>query len=146
MTRKIQIAVVGVTGYAGAELARLLLHHPRLKSSPPVFAGRVDEKDAERGGIPLLDIHPQLGDNNGSGNLRVEPFSWQLFADRGVDVLFLATPHEQSREWVPEALKHGLRVVDLSGAWRLIEPAHRAVYKFDDEGTEEAAADRKSVV
>ncbi|MGB6726298.1 MAG: N-acetyl-gamma-glutamyl-phosphate reductase, partial [Terracidiphilus sp.] len=87
MTRKIQTAVVGVTGYAGAELARLLLHHPRLKDTPPVFAGRVDEKDAERGGIPLGEIHPQLGDNNGSINLRLEPFSWELLASRGVEVL-----------------------------------------------------------
>ena len=35
-------------------------------------------------------------------------------AERGVEVLFLATPHEQSREWVPEALARGMRVVDLS--------------------------------
>ena len=140
MTRNAQIAVVGVTGYAGAELARLLLHHPRLKGKPPVFAGRVDERDAQRGGISLLEIHPQLGDNNGASNLRLEPFSWQLLADRGADVLFLATPHEQSREWVPDALKHGLRVIDLSGAWRLTDAQHRAVYKFDDEGSERAVA------
>jgi N-acetyl-gamma-glutamyl-phosphate reductase len=138
MTRKIQTAVVGVTGYAGAELARLLLHHPRLKGVPPVFAGRVDEKDLQRGGIPLGEIHPQLGDNNGSSKLRLEPFSWELLAERGVDVLFLAIPHEQSREWAPLALKHGLRVIDLSGAWRLTNAANRAVYNFEDEGAEEA--------
>jgi N-acetyl-gamma-glutamyl-phosphate reductase len=140
MTRKVQTALVGVSGYAGAELARLLLHHPRLKGLPPVFAGRVNEKDSERGGIPLLEIHPQLGGSNGSSNLRLEPFSWALLAERGVDVLFLATPHEQSREWVPQALEHGLRVIDLSGAWRLTEAAHRAAYNFEDEGTEQAAA------
>ena len=39
MTDTVQTAVVGVTGYAGAELARLLLRHPRLKGKPPVFAG-----------------------------------------------------------------------------------------------------------
>ncbi|MGB6727386.1 MAG: N-acetyl-gamma-glutamyl-phosphate reductase, partial [Terracidiphilus sp.] len=61
-------------------------------------------------------------------------------ASRGVEVLLLATPHEQSREWVPLALKHGLRVIDLSGAWRLTEEAHRVVYNFDDEGTEQAVA------
>ena len=51
----------------------------------------------------------------------------------------MATPHEQSREWVPEALTRGMRVIDLSGAWRLKEAAHRAVYEFEDEGTPEAA-------
>jgi N-acetyl-gamma-glutamyl-phosphate reductase len=140
MTKTIQTAVVGVTGYAGAELARLLLKHPRLKGAPPVFAGRVDEKDAARGGVPLSEIHPQLADSTGSGNLRLEPFSWELLASRGVEVLFLATPHEQSREWAPEALKRGLRVIDLSAAWRLNEAANRAVYAFEDEGSELAAA------
>lgn len=140
MTQAVQTAVVGVTGYAGAELARLLLHHPRMKGKPPMFAGRVEEKDAERGGIPLEEIHPQLADNNGSRSLKVEAFSWGRLAERGVELLFLATPHEQSREWVPEALKHGLRVVDLSGAWRLVDAKNRAVYAFGDEGSNTAVA------
>src|SRR5580692_1812034 len=138
MTHQVQTAVIGVTGYAGAELARLLLHHPSLKDKPPIFAGRVDAKDAARGGVPLAEIHTQLADNNGSKNLKQEPFSWELLESRGVDVLFLATPHEQSREWVPIALSRGIRVIDLSGAWRLSKSTNRAVYKFSDEGTEEA--------
>jgi len=135
MKSTIQTAVVGVTGYAGAELARLLLHHPRLKATPPVFAGRVDPKDEARGGVPLAEIHPQLATGNGS-NLKLEPFSWELLLRRGIQVLFLATPHEQSREWVPEALSRGMRVIDLSGAWRLTDAANRAVYNFEDDGTE----------
>jgi N-acetyl-gamma-glutamyl-phosphate reductase len=146
MTKTIQTAVVGVTGYAGAELARLLLRHPRLKGAPPVFAGRVDEKDAARGGIPLSEIHPQLADCNGSGNLKLEPFSWELLASRSVEVLFLATPHEQSRAWVPEALARGLRVIDLSGAWRLNEAANRAVYAFEDDGSDLAARTQAQAV
>lgn len=146
MTQPVQTAVIGVTGYAGAELARLLLRHPRLKGVPPVFAGRVDAEDAARGGVPLVDIHPQLGDNNGAGSLKLQPFSWDLLKERGVKILFLATPHEQSREWVPEALDRGLRVIDLSGAWRLTDAAHRAVYKFKDEGSAVAAATQTKAV
>jgi N-acetyl-gamma-glutamyl-phosphate reductase len=146
MNNTVQTGVVGVTGYAGAELARLLLHHPRLKGKPPVFAGRVDAKDLARGGVPLIEIHPQLADRNGSGDLKQEPFSWELLAERGVEVLFLATPHEQSREWVPEALKRGIRVIDLSGAWRLTDAANRAVYAFSDEGTEQAVATQAKAV
>ncbi len=141
MKETVQTAVIGVTGYAGAELARLLLHHPRLKGKPPVFAGRVDAKDAARGGVPLGEIHPELVDSKGSGDLKQEPFSWELLKTRGAEVLFLATPHEQSREWVPEALERGLRVIDLSGAWRLTEAANRAVYAFEDDGTELADGD-----
>ena len=146
MSKAVQTAVVGVTGYAGGELARLLLHHPRLKDTPPLFAGRVDDKDAARGGIPLEEIHPQLADNNGSRSLKVEPFSWERLAERGAELLFLATPHEQSREWVPEALKRGLRVVDLSGAWRLTDAKNRAVYAFRDEGSDVAAETQKHAV
>lgn len=146
MNDTVQTAVIGVTGYAGAELARLLLQHPRLKGTPPVFAGRVDAKDAARGGVPLAEIHPQFADRNGSGDLKQKPFSWELLATRGVEILFLATPHEQSREWAPEALKRGLRVIDLSGAWRLAEAANRAVYAFSDEGTEQAAATQAQAV
>jgi N-acetyl-gamma-glutamyl-phosphate reductase len=140
-TQGIQTAVVGVGGYAGMELARLLLHHPRLKGVAPVFAGR-PETSVEPAGkpVPLTAIHPRLMDNNGSSGLIVEPFSWELFAARGVEVLFLATPHEQSREWVPEALDRGIRVIDLSGAWRLNESANRAVYKFEDEASGTAVA------
>ncbi len=146
MKNTVQTAVVGVTGYAGAELARLLLRHPRLKGVPPVFAGRVDDKDAARGGIPLVEIHPQLADSTGSAALRLEPFSWDLLADHGVEVLFLATPHEQSRAWVPEALARGMRVIDLSGAWRLTEASNRAVYAFEDDGTEQAATTQEQAV
>jgi len=146
MTKPVQTAVVGVTGYAGAELARLLLRHPRLKGVPPVFAGRIDEKDAARGGVPLAEIHPELGSSNGAGQVKLQPFAWELLAARGVEVLFLATPHEQSREWAPEALKRGMRVIDLSGAWRLAEPPNRAIYGFADEGTELARTTQAEAV
>jgi N-acetyl-gamma-glutamyl-phosphate reductase len=146
MSSAVQTAVVGVTGYAGAELARLLLHHPRLQGAPPAFAGRVDSKDEARGGIPLAEIHPQLADKNGSSSLKLEPFSWELLANRGVEILFLATPHEQSRQWAPEALDRGMKVIDLSGAWRLANAANRAVYNFVDEGTELAGATQAQAV
>jgi len=146
MIENVQTAVVGVTGYAGAELARLLLHHPRLKGAPPVFAGRVDAADAARGGTPLTEIHPQLAGTAAAASLKQEPFSWDLLVDRGVQVLFLATPHEQSREWVPEALARGLRAIDLSGAWRLTGAANRAIYAFSDDGTEQADATQAQAV
>ena len=135
----VKTAVMGVTGYAGMELARLLLRHPALAGSAPLFLGRPDSAPE-----PLAAIHPQLMDNNGtglgSGSLAIEPFSWDLLRERGIKVLFLATPHEQSREWVPQALDHGLRIIDLSGAWRLAEAGNRAIYKFSDEGSAVATA------
>lgn len=126
-------AVAGVTGYAGAELARLLLAHPRLQDAQPIFLGRID---ADADATTLYDLHPQLARNTFAGGGRpappVVPFTWQTLRDSGTEILFLATPHEQSREWVPEALSNGLRVIDLSGAWRLHNPANAAVYKLHD--------------
>ena len=139
----IQTAVIGVSGYAGAELARLLLHHPRLHDRPPVFFGREDSDDA---GIALTDLHPQLANNNGSASLRVEPFRWATLRERGIDVVFLATPHDQSRAWVPDLLAHGVRVIDLSGAWRLQQQQNRAVYKFEDADSSAAAAVQQQAV
>ena len=135
MSKAIQTAVLGITGYSGAELARLLVRHPRLAGTPPIFVGRVEEKDQAKGGVPLGQIHPELQDSHGTGSLLMRPFSWQLLEDLGVEVLFLATPHELSRETVPEARKRGIRVIDLSGAWRLEEASSRAVYAFEDEGS-----------
>jgi N-acetyl-gamma-glutamyl-phosphate reductase len=135
-----QIAVMGVTGYAGAELARLLLGHPRLAGTPPLFLGR---EGSARESLPA--IHPQLAGLT-PDQLCVESFSWELLATRSVKVLFLATPHEQSRKWAPEALARGLRIVDLSGAWRLEDPANRAVYKFSDEGSPIAAKTQSEAV
>lgn len=141
-SKNIQTAVVGVGGYAGLELAKLLLHHPRLGGRPPVFFGR--EHQAEP--TPVAALHPQLAGHRGAGDLRVEPISMEAFSERGVDLVFLATPHEQSREWVPQLLRRGVRVVDLSGAWRLNDPANRAVYKFEDADAAAAAeVQRESV-
>ncbi len=114
--------MVGARGYAGQELARLLLAHPRLRGTPPMFLGR--EADS------LVRVHPALRGLASDRDLQVHPFSWEQL--EGVDTVFLATPHEQSREWAPEALARGLRVVDLSGAWRLRESANRTVYGFAD--------------
>ncbi len=131
----VRTAIAGVSGYAGAELARLLLRHPRLSVSTPKFFTR-PEPDG-RSTTTLESLHPQLA--TGARTHAVRPFDWRELEDAGTELLFLATPHEQSRAWAPEALARGIRVVDLSGAWRLHNRNHRAIYQFDDEGSNLAA-------
>jgi N-acetyl-gamma-glutamyl-phosphate reductase len=130
-------AVAGVGGYAGGELARLLLNHPRLAGTQPIFLGRVADQAAART-VPLEELHPQLALGAGDPLPAVQAFSWQLVRDAGVEIVFLALPHEVSREWVPEWLSNNVRVIDLSGAWRLSDDVNRAVYKLTD--TDPAAA------
>ena len=127
----VRTAVAGVGGYAGGELARLLLSHPRLGETKPIFLGRVADGSAS-GRVPLEELQPQLALGAGKALPVVHAFDWKLIRDSGVEIVFLALPHETSREWVPEWLDHGVRVIDLSGAWRLQEETNRAVYKLQD--------------
>ena len=145
----IRIAVAGVSGYAGAELARLLLTHPRLAATPPIFLGRptdttVISTEAKRSGeipalapapaqgnLKLTDLHPQLSGLPNADAAMISPFDWQQLKQEGIELLFTATPHEQAHEWAPIALAHGIKVIDMSAAWRLQHAPNRAIYKLD---------------
>ncbi len=124
MPASIQPAIIGATGYAGFELARLLLRHPQVKK-PVLFA-----RDSEKSGTAQLDeMYPHI---SGNGGYPLETFTWESLHKKGINVVFLATPHEFSRAWVPDAIAKGIQVVDLSGAWRIATPAYRSIYKFED--------------
>jgi N-acetyl-gamma-glutamyl-phosphate reductase len=99
-----------------------------------MFLGRV--ADASTQTVLLTDLHPHLATSDASPE--VVPFHWESLVSGGIKLLFLATPHEQSRDWVPEAIKRGIRVVDLSGAWRLKDDSNRAVYNLKDVDPEVA--------
>ena len=103
-----QIAVVGVTGYTGLELARILLRHPELDA--PVFYVR------EPGGAKCLaELFPQF---RGWGEAPLRALSLEAIASSSTGTAFLATPHEVSAQLAPSLIEAGIRVVDLSGAFR----------------------------
>jgi N-acetyl-gamma-glutamyl-phosphate reductase len=142
----VKTAVVGVGGYAGGELARLLLNHPKLAGTAPLFLGRMAGENEETGHVMLESLHPQLALGGASAQHEVKALSWKLLKDEGVEAIFLATPHEASREWVPQLLAHNIRVIDLSGAWRLQHAANSAVYKLTDADPALAAKIQKEAV
>jgi N-acetyl-gamma-glutamyl-phosphate reductase len=113
VTGKLRIAVVGVTGYAGFELARLLLRHPQVDK--PTFYLREGSTQARC----LTELFPQL---RGWGEAPCRPLSVKAIVDSGAKTAFLSTPHEASIELAPELVEAGLRVVDLSGAFRFRDP------------------------
>lgn len=124
MAAKLKTAILGATGYSGLELTRILLRHPRAER--PVLLKR----SADNGNpSDLADVFPAL---SGNGGYPLQALSWSALKQQGVKLLFLATPHEVSRSLVPEAVAQGFRVVDLSGAWRLKQEQHRAIYGFQD--------------
>jgi N-acetyl-gamma-glutamyl-phosphate reductase len=131
MGAKLKTAVLGATGYSGLELTRLLLRHPHLEK--PVLLRRA----ADNGSVTdLADIFPVL---SGNGGYPLQSLAWPRLKEQGVELLFFATPHDVSRALVPEAIAQGLRVIDLSGAWRLKEEQHRAIYNFNDSDVVTAA-------
>jgi N-acetyl-gamma-glutamyl-phosphate reductase len=107
-----QVAVVGVTGYTGLELARILLRHPAVASA--TFYVR-----ETRGAHCIAELFPQF---RGWGQAPLRPLSPEAVTASAAGTAFLATPHEVSAELAPALLEAGLRVVDLSGAFRFRAP------------------------
>jgi N-acetyl-gamma-glutamyl-phosphate reductase len=102
-----RIAIVGITGYAGQELDRILSSHPAFK-----IAGRFASKADEKSGA--------------------EAFSLERLCSFSPDAVILATEHELSMHLVPELLQKRYRVLDMSGAFRLKDAAqYQEWYGFE---------------
>ena len=106
------IAVIGVTGYTGFELATRLLRHPALPR--PTFYVR-----DTNGSRCLSQMFPVL---RGWGEAPLRTLSLDAVTSSAAGTAFLATPHEVSAELAPQLLDVGLRVIDLSGAFRFSSP------------------------
>lgn len=103
---KMRAGIVGHSGYSGAELVKILRGHPSVE---PVL---IDHR-TQSAGRPALSKPPA-----------VQRLAWspEALAGNRIAVLFLATPAEVSMELAPLALQQGVKVVDLSGAFRLRTP------------------------
>jgi N-acetyl-gamma-glutamyl-phosphate reductase len=108
----VRVALVGATGYAGQELVGLLARHPQASLKVAMSSS------ADSAARPL----PRLA-RIWEGH--VEP----LDRDRlkaVADVVFLAVPEQAAAELAPPLVDAGLRVIDLSGAFRIRDDAARA--------------------
>jgi N-acetyl-gamma-glutamyl-phosphate reductase len=115
------IAVIGVTGYTGFELATLLLRHPGI--AKPTFYVR-----ETNGAHCLSEMFPQL---RGWGEAPLKTLSLETIEQSAAGAAFMATPHEVSAELAPKLLDAGLRVIDLSGAFRFASAdTYAAWYKL----------------
>ncbi len=111
----VRVAVAGATGYAGRELLRLLARHPHTRVTRLMSSGRHEKK-----AFPIEHSHPML---RGKFDVLCQPLSLESLVPSEVDLVFLATPHETALGLVPSLLERNLRVVDLSGAFRLKDAA-----------------------
>ncbi|MDD4879521.1 MAG: N-acetyl-gamma-glutamyl-phosphate reductase [Candidatus Omnitrophica bacterium] len=104
---KLKVAVVGATGYAGCELIKILLGHPEVTITS--VSGKVEEAEKISEIFPLFKGRLDLA----CDNVDVPAIS------KAADLIFLALPHKVSMLFVPEFLKAGKKVVDLSADYRL---------------------------
>lgn len=117
-----KISIVGASGYTGQELLRLLAGHPGVEIAAVTsreFAGR-----------RVVDVFPSLGKGPGGMDELVfeQPDALRLTAAAGF--FFTAVPHRTAMEIVPQLLKGGGRVVDLSADFRYTDPAvYAAAYE-----------------
>ncbi|MEJ2009688.1 MAG: N-acetyl-gamma-glutamyl-phosphate reductase [Acidobacteriota bacterium] len=114
-TKVVRVAIAGATGYAGLELLRILARHPQARVTRLMSSGRDGKKQ-----FPIEHSHPAL---RGKFAVPCEPLSLDALTPSDVALVFLATPHQTALEIAPALLERKLRVVDLSGAFRLKDSA-----------------------
>jgi N-acetyl-gamma-glutamyl-phosphate reductase len=110
--RVARVAIAGATGYAGQELLRLLARHPLVTITAAMSSGTA----ASERRLPALS-------RLWAG--AITPFARETLL-RDADVVFLALPDASAAELAPDLADAGVRIVDLSGAFRLRDAASRA--------------------
>ena len=111
----LKVAIVGVTGYAGGELARLLLRHPEARLVAAVARSHQGEA--------LRDVQP---------NLHGVPDSLRIGDGVGdAEVVFTALPAGEAAKQAPAWLKEGRAVIDIGSDFRLRDPkAYDTWYRY----------------
>ncbi|WP_267383590.1 N-acetyl-gamma-glutamyl-phosphate reductase [Cyanobacterium sp. uoEpiScrs1] len=103
---KIPVGIIGASGYGGIQLVRILLEHPNVDIVYLGGSGSV--------GKPYGDLYPHLAH---CVNLSIEPIDIDLITSR-CRVVFLGLPNGLACELVPQLLRKGCKVLDLSADYR----------------------------
>jgi N-acetyl-gamma-glutamyl-phosphate reductase len=103
---RLQVGIVGASGYGGVQLVRLLQDHPQVEIT--YLGGH------SSAGKKFADLYPHLAH---AVNLTIEPIEIDLIAER-CQVVFLALPNGLACELAPKLLAKGCRVLDLSADYR----------------------------
>ncbi len=114
-----KVAVIGASGYTGAELICLLSTHDKISLKHLVVSEQSSSAD-----MTFSQLHPRF---LGICDLPLVCFSQAWFdsvtdeanADEKIDAVFFATPHEFSADWAHAFVEKGIKVFDLSGGFRL---------------------------
>jgi N-acetyl-gamma-glutamyl-phosphate reductase len=113
-----RVAIVGATGYAGAELVRILSGHRGAELA--VLTSR------QYAGVRFDRVYPAMA---GLVDLVCEEYSTDRICS-DADVVFMALPHQLPMSFVPDIIQHGLKVIDLSADFRFNDAAiYESVYQ-----------------
>ena len=102
-----KVAIVGGSGYIGAELAGLLVNHPGIAIA--------DMASHTHAGSMVADIHPALG---AFTDLR---YCKSIPENSEAELVFVATEYGSSMEQVHGLLARGMKVIDMSGDYRFTD-------------------------
>jgi N-acetyl-gamma-glutamyl-phosphate reductase len=120
---RIRIGIFGGSGYGGSELLRILLFHANAEI---VFVTA-----NEHAGKPVGSVHRNL---NGLTDLAFDQAPVDISAIADIDLAFFALPHGQAIDLIPQ-LPQGVKAIDLSGDFRIVDPEiFKAYYKLDHPG------------
>jgi N-acetyl-gamma-glutamyl-phosphate reductase len=120
LNSKLRVAIIGSTGYGGVELIRLLLQHPNVNITSVISSSQA--------GTPIADAYPHLCEIVVD---TLDGVDIELIRSKA-DVVFAATPNGVSSGLVPQLLDAGLKVIDLSGDFRLkSSDAYERWYKHE---------------
>jgi len=116
-----RVAIIGVSGYTGLELVKLILNHPKLEISYLATSS---------GESTIVNLHPSL---EKVYNKEVEKVDINKISQSS-DLAFLALPHKSAMAIAKELVANGVKVVDLSADYRLdLETYERAYCSHEDK-------------
>ena len=125
--KKINVAIVGASGYTGLELIKILLNHPNFT---------INELYSTEGGGDISDIYPSL-----KGVFEKEIKKAEISEIAKNDLVFLAVPHKTAMSYVKELMRYDIKIVDFSADYRLKQKNYEDYYcpHIDPANLENAA-------
>ncbi len=112
---KINVGIVGASGYTGLELVKILINHPKFDLS---------YVSNSEGGVMLSELHPSL---SGVYECKVLKADIDEIAQE-CELVFLALPHKTAMAYVKPLIAKGVKVVDLSADYRLPQDIYEEFY------------------
>jgi N-acetyl-gamma-glutamyl-phosphate reductase len=111
---KKSVAIVGATGYTGAELIKILLNHPNFE---------IKTLFSSKGGEKIEEIYPAF-----KGVFEKEIKKAEIAEIAVHDLVFLAVPHKTAMDFVIELMNEDIKIVDFSADYRLIQENYEEFY------------------